>query len=78
MLLFTNFFFLFTFQFLILGVVSHFFGPRWKLFLTEMNESLINNKGFNETHVKMRVFKEVELPFTYDKTLFPKEAKGNA
>lgn len=58
------------------GVVSHFFGPRWKLFMSFMNDSLVSRQPFNETRAMGRVFMEIEAPFTVDTTVFPTEATG--
>lgn len=60
------------------GVVKDFFEPRWKLFLTELGNSLKNNQPFNNTVFIKRVFNEVEVPFNYQKTRYPTIPHGNA
>ncbi|CAH1960019.1 unnamed protein product [Acanthoscelides obtectus] len=59
------------------GVVSHFFLPRWKLFVQSMEDALQRNIKLNEKLVKEKMFKEVEEPFTFDTTHFPTEPHGN-
>lgn len=58
------------------GMVGDFFAKRWDLFFTEMNNSLINNTPFVEKVVANKIFHEVEIAFTHDRSLFPTEPKG--
>ncbi|KAJ8964031.1 hypothetical protein NQ314_005171 [Rhamnusium bicolor] len=59
-----------------MGVVSNFFYPRWELFIMNMNKTLQKGTRFNETLVKQEMFKNVEEPFTFDRSLFPTEPSG--
>ncbi|CAG9856664.1 unnamed protein product [Phyllotreta striolata] len=60
------------------GVVSKYFKPRWDLFISSMNESLVKNQPFNEGKVRAAVFKQAEEPFTFDRSAFPTEPTGDA
>lgn len=44
--------------------------------MSAMNDSLMKNETFDEKSVMDRVFKEVELPFTLDRTVFPTTPQG--
>ncbi|KAJ8919374.1 hypothetical protein NQ315_016467 [Exocentrus adspersus] len=59
------------------GVVSHYFQPRWQIFIQNMNSSLETDTKFNESSVRRQMFTEVEEPFTFDKSTFPTEPTGN-
>jgi alpha-N-acetylglucosaminidase len=59
------------------GVVSKFFAPRWQLFINYLNETLLNGEAFNQTFISEKMFKEVEEPFTFDRSKFPVEPEGN-
>jgi alpha-N-acetylglucosaminidase len=58
------------------GVVSKFFAPRWQLFINYLNETLLNGEAFNQTFISEKMFKEVEEPFTFDRSKFPVEPEG--
>ncbi|XP_973259.1 alpha-N-acetylglucosaminidase isoform X2 [Tribolium castaneum] len=58
------------------GVVSHFFAPRWYLFINYLNSTF--DGAFNQTYIDAKMFKEVEEPFTFDRTEFPVEPIGDA
>ncbi|XP_067002009.2 alpha-N-acetylglucosaminidase isoform X8 [Anabrus simplex] len=60
------------------GVVSHYFLPRWQLFLDRLNTSLIKGTAFNETQFNEDVFKNVEEPFTLDLSVFPDTPQGDS
>ncbi|XP_056649230.1 alpha-N-acetylglucosaminidase isoform X2 [Diorhabda sublineata] len=59
------------------GIVASFFKPRWNIFITSMNSSLVNDVPFNEQDVKYEMFKNAEEPFTFDRTVYPVEPIGN-
>ncbi|CAH1159553.1 unnamed protein product [Phaedon cochleariae] len=59
------------------GVVSHYFQPRWALFINRMDISLHTKTRFNESLVKQEMFERVEEPFTFDRGLFPTEPTGD-
>jgi len=59
------------------GVVSHYFLPRWRLFLNALNTSLVTGIPFNQTLTAKRIFTEVEKVFTFDTTVFPTMPQGN-
>jgi hypothetical protein len=59
------------------GVVSHYFFPRWSLFLNALNTSMVTGTPFNQTLTTKRIFREVEEPFTHNTTLFPTNPQGN-
>lgn len=58
------------------GVVQDFFLPRWSLFLQEMELALATNGTINETKVRDKIFRKVELPFNTDRKKYPAEASG--
>jgi hypothetical protein len=58
-------------------VVSHYFLPRWNLFLNAVNSSLVTGVPFNQTHTTQRIFTEVEELFVHDTTAFPTSPQGN-
>ncbi|XP_001865888.2 alpha-N-acetylglucosaminidase [Culex quinquefasciatus] len=58
------------------GVVKDFFLPRWSLFLQEMELALATNGTINETKVRDKIFRKVELPFNTDRKKYPVEASG--
>lgn len=60
-----------------LGVVSHYFLPRWRMFFDALNTSLVTGIPFNQTRTAKRIFKEVEKVFTHDTTVFPTIPQGN-
>lgn len=57
--------------------MSHYFLPRWSLFLSALNNSLATGIPFNQSHTAEQIFKEVEEPFTLDTTVFPTSPQGN-
>ncbi|XP_018579109.1 alpha-N-acetylglucosaminidase isoform X1 [Anoplophora glabripennis] len=59
------------------GVVSHFFQPRWEIFIQNMNKSLETNTKFNDSLVRQEMFRNAEEPFTFDRTIFPMEPTGD-
>ena len=63
-------------EFCNVGVVSNFFAPRWQLFINYMNETLLNGEAFNQTFISDKMFREVEEPFTFDRSEFPVEPFG--
>ncbi|CAH1105605.1 unnamed protein product [Psylliodes chrysocephalus] len=59
------------------GIVAKYYKPRWDLFIAAMNASLAKDIPFNEKKVKANMFREVEEPFTFDRSIFPIEPTGN-
>ncbi|RZC37606.1 NAGLU C domain containing protein, partial [Asbolus verrucosus] len=55
------------------GIASNFFAPRWQLFLSYANETLVNGEPFDQSYISNKIFTEVEEPFTFDRTEFPNE-----
>ncbi|XP_053684295.1 alpha-N-acetylglucosaminidase [Sabethes cyaneus] len=60
------------------GMVLDFFLPRWSLFLQELESALETNATINDTKIKNKIFRLIELPFTTDNKIYPAEAQGNA
>lgn len=58
------------------GVVKDYFRPRWDLFFTELESSLIKHRPLDAQAIKRRIFDEVEMPFSYSTKVYPKTAKG--
>ncbi|TMW45308.1 hypothetical protein DOY81_009612 [Sarcophaga bullata] len=59
------------------GTVKDFFKPRWKLFIKNLNASLLNNVPFNNTYFRKKVLYEIEKPFSYNKFRYPILPHGN-
>ncbi|XP_055628471.1 alpha-N-acetylglucosaminidase [Toxorhynchites rutilus septentrionalis] len=60
------------------GVVEDFFLPRWRMFLSEMEAALKDNRTLNETKVRSKIFRLIELAFSTDNKRYPVAAEGNA
>ncbi|XP_071452084.1 alpha-N-acetylglucosaminidase [Hetaerina americana] len=61
------------------GIVSHYFLPRWKLFIQNLNESLAaGNLTFDQKKFNEQVFDTVERKFTLDNNEFPVIPQGDA
>lgn len=61
---------------MISGVVSHYFAPRWNVFIEYLTEMIEYNATYNETFVRQAMFQNVEEPFTFDTTSFPTTPTG--
>ncbi|XP_072161320.1 alpha-N-acetylglucosaminidase isoform X1 [Bemisia tabaci] len=59
------------------GIVSHYYAPRWKYFITTLNTSLTEGIPFNHSQFSQDIFKHVEQPFTLDLTMFPTKPDGD-
>ncbi|XP_052132582.1 alpha-N-acetylglucosaminidase-like [Frankliniella occidentalis] len=60
------------------GLVSRYYGPRWKRYLQSLELALQEGRPFNQTAVSHDIFVNVEEPFTLDRTAFPTEPSGDA
>jgi len=58
------------------GVIADYFKPRWALFLTTLEKSLVQGTKPNISEINERIFHEVEQPFTFSTKLYPTEVKG--
>lgn len=58
------------------GVVADYFKPRWALFLTTLEKSLVQGTKLNISEINDRIFHEVEQSFTFSTKLYPTEVKG--
>lgn len=56
--------------------MSHFFEPRWNIFIEYLREVIQYNATYNETFISQTMFKNAEEPFTFDTTSFPAEPTG--
>lgn len=56
------------------GLMSAYYYPRWYLFIEELQQHW--NDTFNEKKFNEDVFKLVEVPFTFDRSLFPTVTTG--
>ncbi|XP_060531766.1 alpha-N-acetylglucosaminidase [Cylas formicarius] len=59
------------------GIVADFLHPRWGLFVEAMNASLIDNEQFDEKNATLRMFQEVEEPFTFSRKKYPVDPAGS-
>lgn len=50
--------------------MSDYLAKRWKAFMMEMYNSVVNNTEFIEKDVMNRVFEKVEMPFTLQNNTF--------
>ncbi|XP_046392538.1 alpha-N-acetylglucosaminidase [Ischnura elegans] len=60
------------------GIVSHYFKPRWMLFIQKLNESLTTGSYFDQAKFNEQVFFDVEQKFTLDNNEFPVDPQGDA
>lgn len=58
------------------GVVEDYFKPRWKLFLETLYTSLKEGIKFNQTDCNLRMFNQVEQPFTLSNKTYSSESMG--
>lgn len=57
-------------------MVSHYFEPRWNLFIDYLKQVMQYNSTYNETFIRQTIFTNVEEPFTFDTTSFPTTPTG--
>ncbi|XP_055592989.1 alpha-N-acetylglucosaminidase [Uranotaenia lowii] len=60
------------------GVVKDFFLERWRLFFNELENALSTNGTVNDTKLRDKIFRTVELPFVTDNKRYPVKAEGDA
>uniref|UniRef100_A0A1A9WWC2 Alpha-N-acetylglucosaminidase n=1 Tax=Glossina brevipalpis TaxID=37001 RepID=A0A1A9WWC2_9MUSC len=53
------------------GIVQDYYKPRWKYFLLELHQSLIDKQPFNRSLFVKNVFNYIEYPFSYDRKIYP-------
>ncbi|KAL9929559.1 N-acetyl-alpha-glucosaminidase isoform 2-T2 [Glossina fuscipes fuscipes] len=53
------------------GIVQDYYKPRWKYFLLELHQSLVDNQPFNRSSFVTNVFNYIENPFSYDTKVYP-------
>lgn len=51
--------------------MSDFYTPRWEFFFQALKAAVVDRKPFNQRNVSDAIFKEIELPFTVNKDLYP-------
>ncbi|XP_073984721.1 N-acetyl-alpha-glucosaminidase isoform X2 [Rhodnius prolixus] len=59
------------------GLIMDYYSARWKLFLFSAYQSLKNQSYFDEFKVGVRIFKEIEQPFTYSTKKYPETSTGD-
>lgn len=59
------------------GLFSHYYAPRWRLFVGMLIESLKSKIPFDLAKFKQLMFSEIERPFTFDRTIFPVKPVGD-
>ena len=52
------------------GVVRDYLLPRWGVFVDELLGALYQDRDFNNTSFRKRVFNEVEKPFTFSTKIY--------
>lgn len=60
------------------GLIADYYKPRWQVFISALNDSLINNTTYNRTAVKEITFLTVEEPFGLADKLYPVEPQGDS
>ncbi|XP_014663294.1 PREDICTED: alpha-N-acetylglucosaminidase-like [Priapulus caudatus] len=60
------------------GLVSHYYRPRWQLFVDILLQCLSTGKHFNQTAYNEDVFRNVERPFTFARNSFPIVPTGDS
>ncbi|ALC38879.1 CG13397 [Drosophila busckii] len=60
------------------GLVADYYKPRWQLFLDAVTLALQSQRSFNATDYKLRVAKEIELPFSYETKEYPTHSIGDS
>ncbi|XP_043464932.1 alpha-N-acetylglucosaminidase [Leptopilina heterotoma] len=60
------------------GIIEDYFKPRWKLFLETLYTSLNEGINFNQTDCNLRMFNQVEQPFTLSNKTYSSESIGNS
>lgn len=59
------------------GMVKDYYKPRWEVFLSYLNKSLITMKPYRQKEVTKMIFTQVEQPFTYNEETYPTKPTGN-
>lgn len=58
------------------GIIEDYFKPRWKLFFEELYNSLSKGIKFNQTDCNLKIFNQVEQPFTFSNKIYSSEPIG--
>lgn len=59
------------------GMVRDFFRARWSVFLDELDRALVSNGTINDSKLREKIFRTVELPFTTNNRHYNTSALGN-
>ncbi|XP_043250287.1 alpha-N-acetylglucosaminidase isoform X1 [Colletes gigas] len=59
------------------GVIMDYFKPRWVIFLTALETSLVKKTKLNVTEINENIFEMVEKPFTFSRKIYATEPKGD-
>lgn len=51
--------------------MSDLYTRRWEFFFQALKAALVDQKPFNQHNVSDAIFREIELPFTVNKDLYP-------
>jgi alpha-N-acetylglucosaminidase len=57
-------------------MMSHYYKPRWQLFVDYLNKSLTDKTPFNQNDYNKEVFNKVELKFVNQNQSFPTQPIG--
>lgn len=58
------------------GVVADYYKPRWRVWVDAYDHCLANNVTCNSTEIDLKIFNNVEQPFTYSKKDYPVTERG--
>ncbi|CAK8689619.1 alpha-N-acetylglucosaminidase-like [Clavelina lepadiformis] len=53
------------------SLTLNYYWPRWAMFIYHLEQALVYDVAFNSTAYNSNVFRNIEEPFTKDKTVFP-------
>lgn len=61
------------------GIVRDYCLPRWQLFFSELEQSILKNKGkFSDSKCRKKIFRQIEEPFTVANKEYPTDGQGDA
>lgn len=60
------------------GIVSDYCLPRWQLFFSELEQSIVKNKGkFSDSKCRQKIFRQIEEPFTVSNKEYTAAVQGD-
>lgn len=59
------------------GLVSDYYAPRWMLFFSQLDQSIVKGSPFNQTDFEKDFMENIGKPFTYSRNTYPTKPTGN-